>query len=390
VDVHVPAGAPAGNYRGELTVTANATNAVKIPIDLQVWNFTLPSRPSLRTNFGDVREIGRFFDVWDGPEYDQIDLKYNKMLIQHRVMPHRPAGTAPAAMADGSIDTSVSHARLAYYLDELGVNSWSIRFDRDSPFDDPLGADRARAIKYLRQLYQYLDDHGWAERVYAYFLDEPESAEQYEDVRDFAALVREANPNIKLLVTEQPTPDDPNWGSLHGSVDIWVPIFGRYDAPSAQARQAAGDAVWAYTAGWLCSECPTWQVDFPLIHHRIPTWIIWANDIQGLLYWSTTYWNESSDPWTDVQTYGQHNGDGALIYPGNAVGYEGPLPSIRLKAVRQAMQDYEYLKLLSDKGGKADADRIVANIATDFYSWNSKIADLLAAREAIAQHIETR
>jgi hypothetical protein len=45
------------------------------------------------------------------------------------------------------------------------------------------------------------------------------------------------------------------------------------------------------------------------------------------------------------------NGDGMLIYPGK----NGPLPSIRLKMIRDGLEDYEYLTLLKKVSDKVSA-----------------------------------
>jgi hypothetical protein len=45
------------------------------------------------------------------------------------------------------------------------------------------------------------------------------------------------------------------------------------------------------------------------------------------------------------------------------MGFRGPIPSIRLKAQRRGLQDYEYFWLLQQKTGGPDAaDRIVNGI----------------------------
>ena len=388
VEVFVPKGTPAGTYQGQLTVTADGATSTVVPLTLTVWNFTLPSRPSLRSTFGDISNLDRFHGVSEGtPEYNEVDRRYVTALVKHRLMPYTPAATIPDIASDGSIDTTRSDSAMRFYMDTLGANSWRSPFREQNPFSDPLGADRPRALRYLRSLYDYLAANGWADRALIFPVDEPGSAQDYQKVRDFASLVHEASPNLKVLLTEQPTPQDPLWGNLYGSVDIWVPTVNNYDPVSAQARQALGEEVWSYSTSWQCIGCPTWFLDYPVLNYRILPWINRRFNITGLLYWSTTYWDQVSDPWVDLKTYGSYNGDGALFYPGNAVGYQGPVVSIRLKAVRDGMEEYEYLKLLADLGDKASADTIAQHIATSFTSWSQNPVDLYTAREQLAQQI---
>jgi hypothetical protein len=58
------------------------------------------------------------------------------------------------------------------------------------------------------------------------------------------------------------------------------------------------------------------------------------------------------------------NGDGAMIYPGEFVlNTKRPIPGYRLKLIRRAQQDYEYLYLLSLlTGSKAASDSIAGSI----------------------------
>ena len=57
-----------------------------------------------------------------------------------------------------------------------------------------------------------------------------------------------------------------------------------------------------------------------------------------------------------------------LVYPAEKVGYDGICPSLRLKAVRDAIEDYEYLAILDGLGRRAEALQIVAPLADSFTS----------------------
>ena len=39
-----------------------------------------------------------------------------------------------------------------------------------------------------------------------------------------------------------------------------------------------------------------------------------------------------------------------VFYPGHRFGYDGPIPSIRLKAMLRGLQDYEYALMLENAG----------------------------------------
>jgi len=109
-----------------------------------------------------------------------------------------------------------------------------------------------------------------------------------------------------------------------------------------------------------------------------------------------SYWLQVYDPWTDAATYVHnpraddervYNADGSLVYPGRAVGYDGIAPSMRLKALRDGIEDYEYLAILERAGKKEEADAIVSGLAGSWFDWNRAPAAYEEARSALAQLI---
>jgi len=106
--------------------------------------------------------------------------------------------------------------------------------------------------------------------------------------------------------------------------------------------------------------------------------------------YETTQAYYALDAWLDQWDF-TGNGDGTLFYPGTTdrIGGQTPIPvaSLRMKMIREGMEDYEYLKLLSDAGGAADAMRIAEQLFPHAYQTDAKPADLMAAREAIARQI---
>jgi len=372
VEVHVPPDTQPGVYSGELTVSAEGKPPATIAMKLSVWNFALPQIPTLHSWFGQL-------DV-PAPVSEESSLQYRREILRHRVSP--VAGWAtPVVHPDGSIDTSRSHAALVEFLSL--ATTWTIPFWANGyPFRDPLGADRARTQRYFQSIQEYLRAHGWLERGVLYLYDEPDDPAKARVAQDYGRLVREAAPDLRTLVTT------PIRADFYDLVRLWVPPFDRYDSTASRARRSRGEVVWSYTAGVRGGAYPTWQLDYPLFHYRIPAWINWSVGATGLLYWATNYWAESSDPWTDPVSYGSLNGDGALVYPGSAVGYDGPIASMRLKAIRDGIDDYDNLRLLEELD-KPSAGAAARTVGVSFSRWSQKPADVLAARERIGERLHT-
>jgi hypothetical protein len=97
------------------------------------------------------------------------------------------------------------------------------------------------------------------------------------------------------------------------------------------------------------------------------------------------------NPWTDVRLFGG-NGDGTLFYPGRPSRIGGladiPIESIRLKLIREGMEDYEYLALLAKLGGKKMADEFADQIVTKPYLWESRSAAFLQVRQEMGETLD--
>ena len=77
----------------------------------------------------------------------------------------------------------------------------------------------------------------------------------------------------------------------------------------------------------------------------------------------------------------------SLSYPGVDAGVQGLVASIRLKEIREGLEDYEYLRLLAELRGRAAAERVVKRIARSWQDWDTEPRHLLEARTEIAASI---
>ncbi|MBI4603399.1 MAG: DUF4091 domain-containing protein [Planctomycetes bacterium] len=390
-DVRVGRDAAPGAYTGTVKVAAQGREPVTVELRLTVRSFALPERPSMRSNFGGFgRRLARGHKAAeDGPELRALERRYAAALAAHRLCPPIPGYLLPRMKPDGSVDPTETHGALVEWIEGFGVTGFPLSLHGS----DPLGKDRDRNVAYLRSMYAYLEANGWEKLAYIYVLDEPNDSKAYEEVRRRAAFIHDAQPGIEVLCTEQPTPQDPSWGTLLGSVDIWVPLWPLFDEKAGAERLAAGQELWSYTAlcqGEVGRDTPFWEIDFPLLHYRLPGWMSWRHGMTGLLYWTTVYWEKAGDPWTNPLTYGRFNGEGSLFYPGADAGLAGPVASMRLEQVREGLEDYEYLCLLAARGERALAGELARRVARSWTEWEADPARLYAVREEIARRLEEK
>ena len=159
-------------------------------------------------------------------------------------------------------------------------------------------------------------------------------------------------------------------------VNIWCPNTPHFDAdatvrPSMTARHVLGDRLWWYVCCGPGEPYNNFFVTMPAMSHRVLFWQQKRENIEGLLYWETAWWNMANvkDPWTDMATVKEINknirGDGSLFYPGKTVGVDGPVSSQRLEMIRDGLEDFDYLTLADAWLGKKVTRDFVARIAKD-------------------------
>jgi len=411
VDVYVPKNVPAGIYIGQLRVLARGGISEQIPIAVTVWDFTLPDGPTHRNHFGGFSNIARYFSIErNSDRFKQIEMRYCQAMSEHRINPPIPRYLLPQTNGDGSLEIIPErHKGLKEFISKLHITDFEIPrapFARlpsstlRSDYKTISPANRKKAQRYYKEFYKYLKDNGWEEGAYVYMLDEPNLRENYEQVLVLGQLIHEAVPQLKCLVVEQTYLQDASWPDIDQAVDIWCPLWSFIDRKTINEKLAHGDEVWSYTA--LVQRAPRyhpqyqtvkdfdppyWHIDRPLTVYRVPTWINYQYDITGLLYWSTV--TTVIEPWSNPAFAhpSHYNGGGFLFYPGRPCGIDGPVISMRMKNLRDGMEDYEYFVILERLADNKTVKKIVDTISPNWWNFSKDPNELLAAREKIAQQI---
>ena len=410
-DVYVPENVPPGMYSGQFRVFAKGGISEKIPIAVTVWDFTLPDGPTHRNHFGSFGNVARYFSIErNSDRFKQIEMRYCQAMSEHRINPPIPYYLLPQTNDDGSLEIIPErHKALKEFISSLHVTDFEIprvSFARlpgstlRPDYKTISAANRKKAQRYYKEYYKYLKDNGWERGAYVYMLDEPNLRENYEQVLILGQLVHEAVPQLKCLVVEQTYLQDPSWPDIDPAVDIWCPLWSFIDRKTINEKLAHGDEVWSYTALVQRSpgyhpqyqtvkdfDPPYWHIDRPLIVYRVPTWINYQYDITGLLYWSTV--TTVIEPWSNPAfAHPRHyNGGGFLFYPGLPCGIDGPVISMRMKNLRDGMEDYEYFVILERLADKKAVKKIVDTISPNWWNFSKDPNEFLTAREKIAQQI---
>ncbi len=389
IDIHVPANMPAGTYTNQLAVLSQGKLLGTIPVNITVWDFTLPAQHKLKTYFGSIRpNLYTYLHLpYDSQRYKDIWKRYKLALCNN--------GITPVMRINPKRDSQTGEAIFSQkYIAELRdfVNEYHSQLYKIVAFyaDDPV-----KQKNYLISYHNFLRDNPWVGVPCMYFVDEPKTLEAYQKIISYGKALNKYAPEIKMLVTKHIQPAQPGFPSLEGYVDIWVPTWGAANPNDIKRRQQAGDEVWSYIT-MTQRNVPSWLIDSPLMDYRIPAWFSWNLDLKGILYWQTTYWldkYQTLDVWNTALTYTSkdgkysYNGEGVLLYPGEFAGIDGPVVSMRLKVFRDSVEDYDYFSILESLSNSTTAKSLVAPVASSFKVYSKDYNAYLNARKKVAQKI---
>ncbi len=402
----VDSAATAGDYSATVTI-----GEISVPISLHVFDFALPDDIQVKSqmNFSHNAMLEKYGVNGTGDDYWMYVDAMKKYFIDHRLTPKSAlwsgglTSSGGAPYIDYDCDTeflSDPHGIWGFeepatrYLDGTGLmngkfstpfnngtgfpsfmaitfqNNDSSADQRPSSFcgeiketedwyvaDNPNSSYNQKWFQYISVIEDYLTDADYLDRAYYYFANEPQDQADYDAVAWYSRYLKQAAPNLKLMVSENPRSeiyDHANYVD-DGQIDIWLPVLNQYDpAISWDREKEHNEESWVY---FLHGTRPPYfnpiTLDHPGIESKFTGWFLWKYRIRGLAYYSLNNWNKN--PWTDPLN-DNHNGDLFMLYPpsedNNAISYGSNnhrfVPSIRFELMRDSLEDYAYLYVLNN------------------------------------------
>ncbi len=436
VTVKCPRDLPAGQYAGNVTISAAGGESRSVALTVNVWGFTLPVKGTLKAMIlGGCGNVPEFYGLKAGPENEKMLMAVYDKLCESRIGPgialcgfSWAAPSYPVKFADGKYDFSEAD-RLGEYLISRGLNAFiAAKFTKLGAwgFPDSYSDDWKKKWSGLVKAYaDHLREKGWLDMAYSYNIDEAPPA-MWRVCKQNYQLSKSAAKDLRVM---QCLNDPKGVMALAGYADTWdVGISQYYESrvlerqtagdkinisldsdPQVPERPAVNDEVWWNVCCWPASH-PNLFLDYPAIDARIMGWLSYKMNISGFEYWSATSFGKNKLPVDEVEeqdwkanTFGQYNGDGQLLYPGPD---QTVLSSIRMEALRDGFEDHEYLIILRDlvkkakeKGLKPEAiagaekltvvpDEVCqANAQQKQFKYASNPAVILDARAKIAEAI---
>jgi concanavalin A-like lectin/glucanase superfamily protein/glycosyl hydrolase family 123 len=388
--------ANSGKYTGELTLTCGEFQE-KIKINLNVYNFTLPEKGTLKTAFSFFE---KFYLKWYNLQSIPDDKKraIYKFLLSYRLSPN-------------NIYTREAIYPNVKFLKEI-KNQTNFFTIRSRGKNKPLSAEKLKdAIEKTRESIKKIKMNGLQDDMYYYSYDEILS--HYSDsklaaVTQINSALKKEFPKLRMMQTSFPDK------RIENLFNVWVPVINYFS--SAEKREILerlskrGDEIWWYGADEPHHPYPNYFLDYPVFDCRIIMTLSYMYKVKGILYWSINReWETNTGinkQWPDAswkpyifshntKKRKYKNGMGNLVYPGK---HGELLPSLRLENLRDGLEDYEYLmilkKLVAQKGNTALAKqaeillKVPSNVAVAVDDYSANPENLMNYRNKVALMIE--
>ena len=368
IDIAIPHGtttSPSGTYTGNITVTSTQ-GTVTVPVSLRVWNFELPVQPS---------ELS-LWTLWP-PAAGNTPTGLARALMRNKVMSWFDDA------ANASSDRSSSG------LNRSGLDAFfhfQVKCDGSHTNFPSAGQINAAVEKFPETLPLdlYVGDE---------LNDCPNS---YPVLKTIGGRVHAANRPVKTILTVN-TPDEKLFDDGHGRsvIDHWVLLDSMEKWPTLPFT-GKGD-LWSYTS---CNtgfgNTPEWLIDYPPINERIQAGFLnWTQGASGILYYRADGWTAGNDigSWNNLDTNAcgpgiARPGDGIFLYPPGPIASSEPAAGIRLKAIRDGIQDFEYAQLLKQQGQASYVDFVLKPIAASWTTWTHDASEIENVRNKFGQQLD--
>lgn len=386
-DIYVPKHSAPGKYTGAIEVRCDGTPPRRIPVVLDVLDFTLPDLPAARTMLhisnGDINR--RFLgEAWphDYPNNRELNARSRTILDQYFQLAHRHRISL--------IDDHVPIERLesSGWIDRLSGDL----FTPERGYDGPgvgvgnnvycIGAYSTWPWKNGGRAAMHTNADAWVDwfdnqkfatptDYFLYLLDESNDFQQIETWMQWLRESPGAGRRLRGLATLSAPDAAARTPLLSIACSTMTVGESRAWVEGVRAIRASGRTFWMYNGFRPASGTFTTEDDG--VAPREIAWGQFKMDVPRWFVWEGAYYNNfhggqgETNVFRQAHTFGSrdrhdpelgdagwnyNNGDGVLFYPGTDVkfpddnyGVAGPFASLRLKHWRRGLQDFEYLTL---------------------------------------------
>lgn len=377
----------AGDYTSKIIIKQNNEIISTIPFEIKVWNFALPDSSNCATAVGlNKSEISKMHNVSNEIDQNRLYKAYYDYLLDNKIC----AYTLPYDILDDRADE---------YLNNPLVTNFIIPYSDDD--------------EVIKSYYNKLSSNSeWFKKGVFYPLDEPRCNEHLYALKDICDRLENLYPSYQIVtpffLDLQVDNKTDSIDFMTDIVNVWCPKSYMYISsniysaeqlnryPSFGDRMAErklnGDRVWWYVCWEPGDPYCNMFVDMPGVMHRILFWQQKFYDVDGFLYWSSNYWSDVQDPWTDMRTVKDLSldvfGDGSLLYNGNKAGIDGPAGSLRIEAIRDGIEDFDMLVIAEKLLGAEFVENHIKQITTSLVKYTRDDDEFASARVALGEALD--
>jgi hypothetical protein len=390
IDVYIPRTATPGTYEAPVLVKVGGKVNSRASLVLKVHGFTLSDEFHV-DGFGQLfghayRYHNASYAKAGVDRWWEVAKRYHQMAHQHRFVATDTWGQGPNASNwsdydktyGTELDGSLFTAREGYVGpgENTGLPFWEAPIRHGFNGFVPIFTEEQlrQYTQEAREYWEHVSLRGWQKRrFFAYIIDEAGAdARDVENLRKLqAALDAGAGPGkINLIWTSHTNPallaKDPQT-DLRGIIRWWAPNGEGCDPRFLSDRVKLGETVWFYHHGHPCNGVHA--VNASGVELRTWGTICWRYMLSGSFWWGLDYSDEHNPMTKPIYRPRETRwGNGVMFYSGARlpdIGFpaiDGPLSSLRMKAYRRGLQDYEYCWLLAQKGKRDIADNAMRKL----------------------------
>ncbi|MCL2743593.1 MAG: DUF4091 domain-containing protein [Planctomycetaceae bacterium] len=335
IDFAVAKDAAPGVRNGKITFK-HGGKTKSVSVQIKVSRSALPTTPTLPLAFAFQRSwIEQFY----GRALTEEELFCGfDVMLAHRMGPVPMWSSSDYFFNEKTIRYCAERGMNVFLVSATGMNDAAIE---TSLRNHAPKMDLLRGLKLFDRTYQFAFDE---------ILMQTDSEKRLPWMRATYEKFHEKYPEVKRLATSWPDK------RLDDFTDIYVVPVGHY-----QPEMSEKGPVWWYSVGSAqINSSPDFRIDFPPLLQRYFFLANWRAGIDGHLYWAAhREWpfnkeiqnkERVEDEWVPSYAHGHTGarindcGAGNLFYPGGKENVV--LPSVRVKYLRDGVNDYEYLAQL--------------------------------------------
>ncbi|NOZ22074.1 MAG: hypothetical protein GXP25_13410 [Planctomycetes bacterium] len=336
-----PKDVPAGEHTGTVAIQPGG---IEVPVRLKIYPFRFPDQPTLHLGGWDYTNVDKMYNIT--PENRTAVIQH---LREHFVdTPWATRGVMPYGKYDDAgnmieepdptnFETWIKRwpgARNYYVF--AALRSKFAQFEMGTPpFKKAVASWIAWWVKKLRE---------WnirPEQLGLLLVDEPSNEEKSLTIIEYAKVIQEAQPRVIVwedVTWREPWKAPPELFTLSDTLCPNLPMWidkGKPFADFYEKQRDAGRTLWFYS----CSG-PGKLLD-PYSYHRMQQWFLWRYKGKGSCFWAFGDSNGASS-WNE---YLARRG----AYTPMFLDDTSVTPGKHMEAIREGMEDYEYLRILRDR-----------------------------------------